>query len=71
MVTGYCVKCKKKKTMSGAKKAKVGKKNAMKGKCPTCGTTMFTFVASAAKKAPAKKKSTTKKKKSTKKRRKK
>lgn len=39
---GYCLKCKAKKEMKDA--AKVTMKNgreAMKGKCPTCGTGMF------------------------------
>lgn len=40
--TGYCVKCKEKKTIDGAKQVtmKNGRK-AMKGKCPDCGTGMF------------------------------
>ncbi len=42
----YCVKCKAKKEMSDAKevtmKGKGGvERKAMKGKCGTCGTTMF------------------------------
>lgn len=39
---GYCVKCKQKQEMEGAKEVtlKNGKK-AMKGKCPKCGTGMF------------------------------
>jgi len=42
----YCVKCKAKKEMSDAKEVEMkGKggmvRKAMKGKCPTCGTTMF------------------------------
>lgn len=39
---GYCVKCKKKQEIEGAKEVtmKNGKK-AMKGKCPACGTGMF------------------------------
>lgn len=39
---GYCVKCKKKQEMQGAKEVtlKNGKK-AMKGTCPACGTGMF------------------------------
>ncbi|PIR67005.1 MAG: hypothetical protein COU51_00935 [Parcubacteria group bacterium CG10_big_fil_rev_8_21_14_0_10_36_14] len=42
----YCVKCKAKREMKDAKettfKAKGGKtRNAMKGVCPKCGTTMF------------------------------
>ena len=42
----YCVKCKAKKEMVDAQdvemKGKGGQvRRAMKGKCPTCGTTMF------------------------------
>jgi hypothetical protein len=39
---GYCVKCKKKQDMEGAKEVtmKNGRK-AIKGKCPSCGTGMF------------------------------
>ena len=42
----YCVKCKAKKEMVNAKEVSMtGKggveRKAMKGKCPTCGTTMF------------------------------
>lgn len=47
----YCVKCKAKREMADAKevemKGKGGKtRRAMKGKCPTCGTTMFRIMAS-------------------------
>ncbi len=47
MVTGYCVKCKKKDVeMTNAKEVEMnakggGKRRAMKGQCPDCGTTMF------------------------------
>ena len=42
MASGYCVKCKKKQEIEGAKEVtmKNGRK-AMKGKCPKCGTGMF------------------------------
>ena len=42
MVEAYCVKCKEKKEMKGAKEVtmKNGKK-AMTGECPSCGTKMF------------------------------
>ncbi len=42
MVSGYCVKCKKKQEMGGAKEVtlKNGRK-AVKGECPKCGTKMF------------------------------
>ena len=46
MAEGYCVKCKEKREMEGAKevemKGKGGKiRMAMTGTCPTCGTKMF------------------------------
>ena len=45
MTTVYCVKCKKKKEMTGAKKTKTKNgRNAMKGKCTTCGTKMIHYV---------------------------
>jgi Zn finger protein HypA/HybF involved in hydrogenase expression len=38
----YCVKCKSKKEMKEPKEVSMGKsRQAMKGKCPDCGTTMF------------------------------
>ena len=42
MADGYCVKCKKKQEIQGAKEVtmKNGRK-AMKGKCPKCNTGMF------------------------------
>jgi len=42
MVTGYCVKCKKKQEMLKDKAVtlKNGRK-ATKGECPKCGTKMF------------------------------
>ncbi len=42
MVEAYCVKCKAKREMKGAKEVtmKNGKK-AMTGVCPNCGTKMF------------------------------
>ena len=42
MAEAYCVKCKAKKEMKEAKEVtmKNGRK-AMKGKCPSCGTSMF------------------------------
>ena len=41
-MTGYCVKCKAKKSISEAKEVtmKNGRK-ALKGKCPDCGTGMY------------------------------
>lgn len=43
MVQGYCVKCRKKREMVSPKKTKVGKRNAVTGKCPKCGTKMYRF----------------------------
>lgn len=48
---GYCVRCKAKKNMANAvevsMKGKGGtKRRAMKGKCSTCGTTMFKILGS-------------------------
>ena len=42
MVSGYCVKCKKKQEMNDSKAVtlKNGRK-ATKGICPACGTKMF------------------------------
>ena len=42
----YCVKCKAKKEMTDAVSTEInarggGKRPAMKGKCPTCGTVMM------------------------------
>ncbi|MFD1161030.1 MULTISPECIES: DUF5679 domain-containing protein [Hwangdonia] len=39
---GYCVKCKEKKEIKDAAEVTMKNgRNAMKGKCPTCGTGMF------------------------------
>ncbi len=41
----YCVKCKAKKEMKDAKKVTLKNgRNAMKGKCPDCGTSLFRIV---------------------------
>ena len=38
----YCVKCKAKWEMKDAKQVKMKNgRNAMKGKCPTCGTGLY------------------------------
>jgi NAD-dependent SIR2 family protein deacetylase len=38
----YCVKCKAKKEMKDGEKVTMKNgRNAMKGKCPDCGTTLF------------------------------
>lgn len=40
--TGYCVKCKAKKEMKDTEKVTMkNKRQAMKGKCVTCGTGMY------------------------------
>jgi hypothetical protein len=42
MVEGYCVKCKAKQQMSDAKAEKLKNgRDAVRGKCPVCGTVMF------------------------------
>lgn len=42
MVEAYCVKCKAKKEMKEPKEVTMKNgRNAMQGKCPTCGTGMF------------------------------
>jgi len=44
MAQGYCVKCKASKVIKDPKKTKTAKgKDMIKGKCPTCGTTVCTF----------------------------
>ena len=43
--TGYCVKCKAKKEIKDPQKVTMkNKRQALKGKCPTCGTGMFRIV---------------------------
>jgi len=40
--TGYCVKCKGKKAMKDEQKVTMKNgRDAMKGKCPECGTGMY------------------------------
>ena len=51
-MTGYCVKCRKKREMKDAQevtmKGKGGtKRRALKGVCPTCGTKMFRILGKA------------------------
>lgn len=42
MAEAYCVKCKAKKNMVGEEKVTMkNKRDALKGKCPDCGTGMF------------------------------
>ena len=44
--TGYCVKCKSKKEMKDTEQVTMkNKRNAMKGKCSTCGTGMYKILA--------------------------
>ncbi len=41
----YCVKCKKKREMKDAQKVTMKNgRNAMKGKCPDCGTGMYSIL---------------------------
>jgi hypothetical protein len=44
MASGYCVKCKRKKTMKNPSpvRMKDGRK-ATRGTCPTCGTKMYRY----------------------------
>ena len=45
---GYCVKCKKKRDMEGAKEVKMkGGRRAMQGTCSNCGTKMFRILGKA------------------------
>ncbi|MFA5793673.1 MAG: DUF5679 domain-containing protein [Candidatus Brocadiia bacterium] len=45
---GYCVKCKAKRDIKDAKVVTMkNKRQAMKGKCPTCGTGMFRIMGKA------------------------
>ena len=42
MAEGYCVKCKAKKEIAnGVEETMKNGRQAIKGKCPTCGTVMF------------------------------
>lgn len=42
MAEGYCVKCKAKQEIKGAKEVTMKNgRNALKGTCPSCGTGMF------------------------------
>ncbi len=42
---GYCVKCKAKKDMKDTQKVTMkNKRQAMKGKCTTCGTGMYKII---------------------------
>jgi len=41
-VTGYCVKCRSKRAISGAQETTMKNgRPAVKGVCPTCSTTIF------------------------------
>jgi len=49
--TAYCVKCKAKREMVDEKQVTMKNgRNAMKGKCPVCGTGMFSILGMAKKK---------------------
>lgn len=43
----YCVKCKKKQTMTNAKVVVAGGRRCLKGECKTCGTKMNKFLPNA------------------------
>ena len=44
MPVGYCVRCRTNREMRGAAKVRMGKRSAMRGECPKCGTRMVRFV---------------------------
>ena len=47
-VEAYCVKCKAKRDMKGAKEVEMANgRKAMKGSCPVCGTGMFKILGKA------------------------
>lgn len=47
MMEAYCVKCKAKKEMKDAKQVKMKNgRQAMKGRCPTCGTGLYRIMSS-------------------------
>lgn len=44
-MTGYCVKCRQKVEIEGAKEVVLeNKRKAITGKCPSCGTKIYRFV---------------------------
>ena len=51
MTEAYCVKCRAKREMSDTEEVTMegrgGKKKAMKGKCPECGTGMYRIMGKA------------------------
>ncbi len=48
MAEGYCVKCKAKKEISGGEEVVMkNKMKALKGKCPTCNTTVMRILGKA------------------------
>jgi len=48
MAAGYCVKCKSKKEMKDEQKVTLKNgRQAVKGKCPDCGTAMFKILGKA------------------------
>lgn len=46
-VDGYCVKCRAKRTMSKPVGKRFGKRFAVQGSCPRCGTKMTRFLSEA------------------------
>ncbi|MFQ5711598.1 MAG: DUF5679 domain-containing protein [Candidatus Geothermarchaeales archaeon] len=47
MPTGFCVKCRTKREISGGKEMIMkNKRRALVGKCPVCGTKIFRFLPS-------------------------
>ena len=45
MMEAYCVRCKQKREMSGAKEVTMKNgRNAMKGTCPKCSTGMYSIL---------------------------
>ena len=48
MATGYCVKCKSNKEMKNEQQVTLKNgRQAVKGKCPDCGTSMFRILGKA------------------------
>ena len=44
-MTAYCMKCKHEREIKNPQKTRMSNgRNAVRGSCPVCGTTMFKFV---------------------------